>query len=68
MKSGRATYTFVWKYHEQGKKAFALSADRGFQAEYKDFFKLKAKGAELSVRICFGILRIFRNFRKFRNF
>ena len=39
---------------QQGKKAFALSADRGFKAEYKDFIKLKAKGAELSERNFFG--------------
>ena len=48
---------------KQGKKALALSADRGFKAEYKDSIKVKAKEAELSVRIRFGL---FRNFRKFQ--
>ena len=36
---------------EQGKKAFALSADRVFKADHKDFIVSKAKGAELSVRL-----------------
>ena len=45
-------YTEVKKFGflKQSKKALALSGDRGFKAENKDFIKSKAKEAELSVR------------------